>query len=451
MVQLIISIDCTNGLMGCGSWDYNGEYTAFENIINGKTIIVGVETARHLRHMPSYTIICITDDIYTRFDEWDNKVELMNIQGLTKLVSTNPHEKYIILGGGGHSFIDSMCNIPMFIDKVHLIQSVQDSDRPYELKNEWVYDFVITHIHEYNDRSHIVLDRTEHGERQYLNTVIDIIKKGNRRESRSGTTLSMFKKDFTFDLRNGFPLMTTKKMFWRGIVEEFIFFLKGYTDSTLLSDKKIRIWEGNTSDEFIKEKGLPYAKGVMGPMYGYQWRYYNAPYNVNEEGRMTGKPVNGIDQLKKTIYLINNNPTSRRILMTVYNPIQAELGVLYPCHSIVVQFYVQGAFLDMFCYNRSQDVGLGVPFNIASSSLLLCVVAKMTHKTPRFFHMSMGDTHIYEEHVDVLSEQTNRIPYAFPHIDIPDIAFSDIESLQSSDFKLLDYTHYPNIKMKMKI
>ena len=136
-------------------------------------------------------------------------------------------------------------------------------------------------------------------------------------------------------------------------------------------------------------------------MVGYQWRFFNAPYHVDTEGRPV-PPTGGIDQLAEVVRLIQTEPHSRRILMTTYIP-QAKLGGLYPCHSITTQFYVEDEHLDMFCYNRSQDVFLGVPFNIASSALLLLLVAKLTGKCPRFLHMTLGDTHIYTAHTESAS------------------------------------------------
>ena len=137
--------------------------------------------------------------------------------------------------------------------------------------------------------------------------------------------------------------------------------------------------------------------------------------------------------------------------MTDYNPEQAEQGVLYPCHSIILQFYVQDNYLDMFCYNRSQDTFLGVPFNIASSSLLQIIIAKVTGLIPRYFNLSMGDTHVYESHIDAANEQLNRVPYKFPEITITKELnnVEDIENLVYSDFLLVDYNSHPSIKAKM--
>ena len=447
MIQILLSIDCNNGLL-YNQWKHDEEYITFNNIASGKTIIVDCEMAKHLQPIPSYNIICVVDNVFPPIDTLNNVVNFMNIHDLITLIQTDINEEYLIIGGC--KFFDYICKIPLCIDKIHIMKSFDNYNRPIEMKNEWIDNFIITSKNVFNHHNHIILECTENGERQYLNLIHYIIENGVERKSRSGDTLSVFKNDICFDLQNGFPLLTTKRMFIRGIIEEFIFFIQGHTNSNILSDKNVHIWDGNTSEEFIKDKGLPYAKGIMGPMYGYQWRYYNAQYNIDDKGHPY-KPSGGIDQLKNVIYLINNDPTSRRILMTVYNPLQSDLGVLYPCHSIIIQFYVYDEYLDMFCYNRSQDVGLGVPFNIASSSLLLHVISKITHKIPRYLYMTMGDTHIYNEHVDSLKEQLNRIPYKFPSITIPELSFSDINNLKSDDFIINDYNYYESIKMNMKV
>lgn len=283
--------------------------------------------------------------------------------------------------------------------------------------------------------------KTELGEMQYLNLMSDILKNGDNRIGRNGVTMSMFGKHMKFDLRNGFPLLTTKKMFFRGIVEELLFFLRGDTDSKILEEKKINIWKGNTSKEFLEDRGLNYEPGIMGPMYGYQWRRFGATYGTVDKG---------IDQLANVINLIKNDPGSRRIIMTDYNPSQAEEGVLYPCHSIIIQFYVQNNFLDMFCYNRSQDVLLGVPFNIASSALLQIIIANITGLTPRFFNLSMGDSHIYDSHISAVREQICRVPYVFPQLELHKLNdISDIEKLKYNDFILSGYIYHPSIKAEM--
>jgi dihydrofolate reductase/thymidylate synthase len=285
----------------------------------------------------------------------------------------------------------------------------------------------------------------KHQETQYTDMLRDVMENGNTRTGRNGIVKSTFAKTMTFDLTKGFPLLTTKKMFFRGIIEELLFFLRGDTDSTKLSDKKVRIWEPNTTREFLDKNGLDYTEGSMGPMYGYQWRHFNAQY---ENGTNT---ENGIDQLSEVINLIKTDPQSRRILMTSYNPNQAKLGVLFPCHSLILQFYVHGDRLDMYCYNRSQDLFLGTPFNIASSSLLLILIAKVCDKTPGNFTIAMGDTHIYESHFDNAKTQMSREPFQFPELDInlEDKSIKGIESMTYSDFTLKNYESHPKISATM--
>lgn len=339
------------------------------------------------------------------------------------------------------------------VSVVHLVK-LTDIDYIYETKflPELWPNFVMSEcIGSYTTLTYTQFSRTFMGERQYLHIMEDILKNGEKRTGRNGGTLSTFGQHMKFDLRNGFPLLTTKKMFFRGIVEELLFFLRGETDSSKLEEKGIKIWTGNTTAEFLKSRGLDYAPGVMGPMYGSQWRNFGGKYNIDGKGRPIQGETDGIDQLANVIELIRTDPTSRRILMTDYNPKQAEEGVLYPCHSIVLQFYVQDGFLDMFCYNRSQDFFLGTPFNIASSSLLQIIIARVTGLMPRYFNLSMGDAHLYDSHIDAVKEQLPRFPYKFPEVRITKeiSSVNDIEKLEYKDFALLGYISHPSIKAEM--
>ena len=365
------------------------------------------------------------------------------------------NETYIL----GDIYQDILQSNSHLLKTIHIIQPNNIDDNIDDNICKFIPEnFVMSkHIGTYENIIYTQFNRVSHGERQYLNLLSNILKNGELRSCRNGNTKSMFGNHLKFDLRNRFPLLTTKKMFIRGIIEELLFFLRGDTDSSQLEDKRVNIWKGNTSVDFLTQKGLPYSSGVMGPMYGYQWRRFGAPYKIDCNGTPISDeqlPANynrGIDQLSNVIRMIKTDPTSRRILMTDYNPEQAEQGVLYPCHSIILQFYVQDNYLDMFCYNRSQDTFLGVPFNIASSSLLQIIIAKVTGLIPRYFNLSMGDTHVYESHIDAANEQLNRVPYKFPEITITKELnnVEDIENLVYSDFLLVDYNSHPSIKAKM--
>ena len=291
---------------------------------------------------------------------------------------------------------------------------------------------------------HYVFENPFKGEMGYLNLLRDVFEKGFLREGRNGYTKSIFHTSLSFNLKEeGFPLLTTKKMFLRGIVEELIFFLKGQTNSKILEEKKINIWKGNTSKEFLEKMKLDYPEGEMGPMYGFQWRHFNAPYPLDEKD-------SGIDQLLNLIEKIKSDPDSRRLLMTDFNPCQADLGVLYPCHSIIQQFYVENdRYLDMFVFNRSSDLFLGLPFNIASSALMLMIIAKLTDLEPRWLHISLGDAHIYDKHIteNAIQSQLQRVPRKFPRIEIKE--FSAVEDLTFDHFDLYDYDCHEAIKATM--
>lgn len=270
------------------------------------------------------------------------------------------------------------------------------------------------------------------GEEQYLNLLKDVLENGEESQGRNAITKSLFAQHLKFDLRDGFPLLTTKKVPFKSIVEELLMFLKGQTNTQVLRDKKIHIWDGNTNKQFQELRGLSHLdEWDMGWMYGKAFRDFE-----------------GTDQLMYCINTIKTDPKSRRILMTSFNPSKVNEGVLWPCHSVVLQFYVGGTeFLDLFCVNRSSDLFLGLPFNIASTALLLSIVAKLTNLKPRYLNISLGDCHIYENHYPQVQKQLERVPYPFSKLEVN--CEGNIESLKYEDFKLIGYVSHPVIVGEM--
>lgn len=285
-------------------------------------------------------------------------------------------------------------------------------------------------------------------ESQYINLIKHILENGISKDDRTGVgTLSIFSYNMTFNLRESFPLLTTKKVYWKGVVEELLWFISGSTNSNILKEKGVKIWEGNSSREFLDSRGLShYDQGDIGAGYGFQWRHFGAKY-TNMYDNYEGK---GIDQLKDVIYKIKNTPDDRRIIMSAWNPTDLDKMALPPCH-IFVQFWVDTNKKELHSqmYQRSCDVGLGVPFNIASYALLTCIIAKLCDLTPGDFHYCMGDTHIYKNHIDAMKLQITREPYDFPKIKIKDI--TDIDNIKFDDIELIDYKYYENIKMNMAV
>jgi dihydrofolate reductase/thymidylate synthase len=287
----------------------------------------------------------------------------------------------------------------------------------------------------------------KHEEYQYLEIMRDILETGKLKKDRTGVgTISNFGVRMSFDVSKTFPLLTTKDTFWRGIVEELIWFIKGDTKAKSLQDKNIKIWDGNSSREYLDSIGLSDREvGDLGPVYGFQWRHFGAEYKTMHDNYV-GK---GIDQLKEVINTIKNYPESRRIIMSAWNPPDLKKMALPPCH-VLCQFYVENNKLNLQMYQRSGDMGLGIPFNIASYSLLLYMIAHVTGYLPGKFIHIIGDAHIYSNHVEAIQKQLNRTPKPFPILKI-NRNVTDIEDFKFDDFSLINYSHWPKIKMEMAV
>lgn len=284
-------------------------------------------------------------------------------------------------------------------------------------------------------------ENINNGEQQYLDLLNETLINGNYRQTRNSKTFSVFGKTLEFNLEDQIPILTTKRVFWRGIVEELLFFIKGDTNTNKLSDKGIKIWDGNTNEDFLKERNLDYNKGDMGPMYGFQLRHYGEDYKGMDN------EYKGFDQLNECINLLKNDPNSRRIMMTTYNPIDIKKSVLPPCHGISIQFYVENNKLSCIMHQRSADLFLGLPFNITSYSLLTYLIALHTGLKPGKLIITLGDAHIYENHIDAVKEQLQRISNPFPKINI--IEQKNITYYEFKHFELVGYKCDKSIKAQM--
>lgn len=290
-----------------------------------------------------------------------------------------------------------------------------------------------------------------HWEEQYLRIMSELYHSGHiKTDTRNGKVKSLFNRTISISLKNdGFPLVSTKKLFWRGVVEELLFFIRGDTDAHKLSAKNVKIWDGNTTREFLDQRGLnDYEEGDMGPMYGWNWRHFGAKYN-GKSNPINNEDDGGFDQLKNVIELIKNDPSSRRIMMTAFDPSKVSESVLAPCHSIIIQFYVHHGELDMFMYQRSADFFHGVPFNITSSALLLYLIAHVTNLKPNNLHITFGDLHIYDQHNDAVKEQLQRKPICNQNNKLiltkQCETVEDLEKLEYRDFVLCGYQSHPSI------
>jgi len=262
---------------------------------------------------------------------------------------------------------------------------------------------------------------------QYLDLVKHILENGAQKSDRTGTgTISVFGYQMRFDLNAGFPLVTTKKIHLKSIIHELLWFLKGETNIKYLQDNGVRIWNEWADD-----------KGELGPVYGSQWRSWKTP-----DGKV-------IDQISDVIESIKHNPHSRRHIVNAWNVGEIDKMALPPCH-LLFQFYVSEGKLSCQLYQRSADVFLGVPFNIASYSLLTMMVAQVCDLIPGDFVHTFGDAHLYLDHLEQANLQLTRIPFPLPQMKINPSA-KDIFGFKFEDFELVNYQAHPHIKAPISV
>jgi thymidylate synthase/dihydrofolate reductase len=425
MIELILAKDKNNGIGFQGNlpWRNSEELAVFKVKTMNCILICGRKTYEKLPLLSGRTILVAS------------KTENASIDICLEKALHLHNQNAIFVIGGAEIYNEFLTHYLHLVSKIHVSNMFNtyscDTFIPI-LPHILEKHFKETSKQTFGEFDHCVYEKkTLCGELQYLSLLSEVYYSGNVTFGRNGNVKSLFGKNLSFDLTQEFPLLTTKKMFLRGIIEELLFFLNGETNSKILEAKDVNIWKMNTEE----------TNGFMGPMYGSQWRHFNAPLeNFNPE---TSIYEGGFDQYIDVLHKIKVDPKSRRILMTTFNPAQANDGVLYPCHSIVNQFYVDGEFLDMTCYNRSSDLFLGLPFNIASSSLLLMIIAHHSNLKPRYFHLYLGDCHIYEAHNEAVQIQLHRIPKKPPTLEISPYI------LKYENFHLQNYESYSSIKALM--
>ena len=314
---------------------------------------------------------------------------------------------------------------------------------------------IITKVYttEIVDSEYVVVkyEKNNYEEIQYLNLLKNIMDVGNEKSCSQRSclnTISTFGQHLKFSLdavNDGYkiPLLTTKRIFWRGVVEELLWFISGSTNGNILSNKGIHIWDKNCSREYLDSKGFYDREvGDLGPIYGFQWRHWGAKYKSMYDDYKN----QGIDQLKNCIDMIKNDPDSRRIILCSWNVNDIDNMVIPPCHTLC-QFYVSNGKLSCQLYQRSADCGLGIPFNIASYSLLTIIMAKVCNLQPGEFIHSIGDAHIYKDHIDPLLNQIDRSPRAFPYVNVK--YHECIDNYRMGDIELKNYYPYDSIYMNM--
>jgi thymidylate synthase len=297
---------------------------------------------------------------------------------------------------------------------------------------------------------------TPSADQTYTTLLKDILQYGSKRSDRTGTgTTSVFGRQLRFDISGSIPLLTTKYVPWKAVIKELLWFLRGDTDASKLAADGVRIWDGNTSREFLDGRGLAHLpEGDIGAGYGFQWRHFGGAYQTCKE---TYDNTIGYDQVAAVLDQLRNDPFSRRIYMSAWNPAALKDMALPPCH-VSAQFYVgedQATgqhHLSCHMYQRSVDTFLGLPFNIMSYATLTHILATLTDMHPKELIISTGDTHIYNDHIEQIKTQIERYPYSAPLLVIdPAIKEKRLEEITVDDFDVIGYFHHGVLKGKMAV
>lgn len=297
------------------------------------------------------------------------------------------------------------------------------------------------------------LNDMESTENVYLDLLRDVLANGSSREDRTSVgTFSVFGRQTRIDISRTIPLVTTKYVPWKSCIQELLWFLRGDTDSKILSNKGVNIWNGNSSREFLDARGLTYSEGVLGPVYGWQWRFFGADYNErfsDTRDVSDTSAIGGVDQIARVEHLLQNDPFSRRIIVTAWNPVDTAKAALPPCHHFF-QFYVtktlSGLVLNCHYNMRSNDLFLGAPWNILSYAVLTYILAARNGMKPGELVYSCTDVHIYKNHILPVEEQLTRAVRSAPKLLLgPAVATKPLEQLTVDDFDIVGY--FPDEKI----
>ena len=459
MINIIVA-ESSNHIIGNDNkmcWNFKKEFQYFKKItckavLNKKNVIImGYNTHKSIGKILKERInIIINREVENIEIVNENHYMSNNLSNAIKYSKNKDNIDKIFIIGGEAIYKEALKRTD--IDKIYLtrIKKKYEGNKffPKLFDNFYLNDITIEKENDVNIEYRIYQYNVEKSEEyQYLNVLQKVLKTGIDCGDRTGVgTKSIFGTQMRFKLEERLPVLTTKRVYWKGVVEELLWFLKGDTNNNNLNKNGVRIWDGNTSREFLdKRKLYKFKVGDIGATYGHQFRHFGAEYNGFDED-YSGK---GFDQVQYIIDEIKKNPDSRRLIISLWNPTQFDDMTLPAC-LMLYQFKVYGNKLSCSVYQRSGDLFLGVPFNITSASLLTYIIAKLTNLIPDELIYTIGDAHIYTSHIDQVKEQLLRKPYSFPILKINGNQ-KKVEDFIYEDFQLLGLDTHPTIKAKMAI
>ncbi len=459
--SIIVAIDAGNGIAKDGyiPWNSRSDMKFFRDTTLGRSrnaVIMGRITyesiPEHVKPLPGRHCVVVSRT-WRQEDNPNITVCSSILEALITVGGSIKSYDDVFIAGGEQIYEETIRDYMYLCKRIYVTKFKTDyecdqffpweeiKDCPKQREPQRTRDFI----------RHYFMPSNTHQEYEYLDLLSKISTEGESKPDRTGIgTKSIFGAKMQFDLSDGrVPFITTKRLFYDMVIKELLFFISGKTDTKILEEQGVNIWKGNTARDFLDSRGLDYEEGDMGPLYPLQWRHWGAEYKGADED-YTNK---GIDQLANLIKGIRKDPHSRRHILSAWNVAQLKEMCLPPCH-ILVQFNVSGdrKYLDCILYQRSGDSFLGIPFNIASYSILTFMIAHITNLRPRKFTHFIGDAHIYNTHAVQVQKQLGRTPKPFPKLKFRKATkLYEIDDFDANSFIVEGYTSWPHISGKMAV
>jgi thymidylate synthase len=445
MINIIFAVDqnnnfCTSDNISLPWYNVKEDLVWFKSCTLGNAVIMGKGTFSSLCHNPlkdRYNIV-VSKSLFSQGIYPNNVTICESLSTAINNAKEKGYKKIFIIGG-----IQLINEALLHPELENIYISIINSK--YTIRNDCIkFNYKIpknftSTISELGDNLLFTYtkDKIITDEIKYIDLVKDVLNNGESRDDRTGVgTISVFGRHFTMDISNSFPLLTSKRVFWKGVAEELLFFISGKTDTKILENKGVNIWKGNTSREFLDKRGLTnLQEGEYGKSYGYQWRHFG----------------DKVDQLQELIEGIKKDPYSRRHYMTAWNPLELNNIPLPACH-LSCQFYVSPYSNKLSCqvYMRSCDIFLGLPFNISSYALLTYMIGHLTNLQPDKLSFCLGDAHIYKSHINQCKELISRDLRELPTLNIKR-KVECIDDFNFEDFEIVGYKPHPTIKAEMAV
>jgi len=443
MFSLIVAFDRDYGIAKNGTipWRASADLRHFKSLTETHVVVMGRKTYESIGH-PLHNRVNVV--ISSTLIDNPDVIRVASCYDAVRHCITHCRDKKWFVIGGGMIYKWFMAQGLIGFYHITRIQGNYDCDTTFDWSMKGVV-FVERRL--LGDDVYTSYRSINVEETGFLNTIREIVDNGDQSTDRTGVgTLSVFGRQLKFNLRNNsFPLLTTRRMFLRGIFEELMLYIRGQTDNQILEEKKISVWRGNTTREFLDSRGLQRLPvGDMGASYGFLFRHFGATYKTCRDD-YKGQ---GIDQLKNVIDTIKTNPGDRRMIISLWNPVQLDQCPLPPC-LYNYQFYVSNGELSCMMTQRSSDIVVAGGWNIATGSLLTCMIASVTGLSPGELTWNIGNGHIYNNLVEQAKIQIDRMPYMFPKLFLKPREF--IEDFQFSDLEVLGYQFHPAIEMVMNV